>query len=242
MKKVSIKILIILFILLFIPNQLLATITTKENFESYADNDSMNGKAGGSGWAAAWSTSDSSVLVSNANPANGSLSAEDVTDTGGAGDTQRTFTAASAGIIYISIRDGDKTKGGANRGLLMGDAGHGNHILLFFGNTAGDISIFFNGAYVKINDDYTNNQWYRFGIEWDNAVQPDKIRYNVDGGAWSAWGTVNGSFSDLSLVKLYKATNAPATTIAWDEINTEYAFESAATTSARRSPIIIQEY
>lgn len=85
------------------PNAWLAT----EDFESYSDEDDLDGATGGSGWATAWETTytDSSFVADSAQKVEGSNSGRATAGDGHAGTlASRTFTGITSGSFTFAMR------------------------------------------------------------------------------------------------------------------------------------------
>ena len=168
--------------------------TAIDNLDSYSNGD-LNGNNGGSNWTAAWSGSvnwdiQGSVVYQ------GAKAAENINSAGGS--ISRTFTAISAGSLYLAMR------------RTVANPGSGFLVSLFSGSTeVCDVGGFLTGGTTRwrILDSNTvwkdistesivSGQWYIINIEFDDAGHNNQYRARVyNGTSWSAftawYGTTN---------------------------------------------------
>ena len=166
-----------------------------ENFDSYADNDNLNGKSGGSGWTSNWgSTFTGPATVQNTQAYSGTLSCFSTSD-----QISRDFTTVTAGTLYFAFfKTGDDNmfwlRDGATN--FVATRINGGNLQYLTGGGASWATI------QAVN----SSQWYVVGIEIDQTNQSGKARYNVDGGTWTAWAD-GGSGTQANRVLVWGTQN-----------------------------------
>ena len=188
-----------------------------ENFESYADEDELNGKTGGTGWSAGWSITANRVKVDTATAYEGTKSALSIN---AAVDFTRVLTTpqseASVYAAWVATASGGwyfkPSTGGTDVGYVTPNA------------VGGKISIYDNnpGSWVDLGA-YSDDVWYPVNIEWDDAGQPDLYRARrYASGAWgsySAWVDTIAAYSTIDRLNFsFTGTTAKLDTICGTDI------------------------
>lgn len=194
----------------------MATYAGIDNFESYSVA-ALTGNNGGSGFSGAWSGSSNFTVVSS--PVN--------TGTRAVGNTShavssidRPFTTAGDGILYFSIQASTAALSGDSAGVILRNSGVSIIAISLIVN-AGQIA-FFNGASWQNIQAFSANTWYRIGVQWDGTNHADTARFNVDGGAFTAYTGVSASFTTLDTIRLQYGTTQTVS-MYWDDISNVYA-------------------
>jgi len=189
-------------------------ITVVDDFESYSTGD-LHGGNGGQNWSAAWS-GDTLFDVATAGSPNAGTKHISIVPTADAYvDISRTFTAASAGTIFISVKV-NRTGGAAGKSLRLdlkiksGSTLIGR-IICRISDAANIIELLDNASFQTLTSSFTNNTYFRVGIEWDDVAQNNKYRANINNGAFSSWySSVSGaSFTTIDTLEI-SASNQDA--------------------------------
>lgn len=140
----------------------------------------------------------------------------------------RSITGISAGVFYVSIKV--NRTAGTRRGSIYVYSGATavGRIFCFYTGANNRIQMLTNdgATWIDLNSGISNDTWYRIGIEYDNAAQPNKYRTNIDGGAFTAWYGYFGSPTWTNIDKLEfvdDGNNASGTgTMYWDTVSPDY--------------------
>lgn len=125
-------------------------------------------------------------------------------------------TYEGAKAVYKSSAEGIATKSGTSRTagtqcVAMRSSNTGNAFTMELKeNTTNKVAIrlsetsniqyWVGGSYTTI-EAYSANTWYVLCIDFDDANQPDKARFSVDGGSsWGSWYDISGGYSYLDKV------------------------------------------
>jgi hypothetical protein len=148
--------------------------TCTENFDSYANTTDLNGASGGSGWSANW-VSDAATIT------NSTYSSSPNSTTALTGTSHRHFSSVDTGILYFSF----KTTGNHHiLGLYDGVLGES---LVYLTVRSGNLNTYSVANGYESVGAISFDVWHTIGIELDQTNQAFKVRYNIDGGAWSGW-------------------------------------------------------
>ena len=138
----------------------------------------------------------------------------------------RTVTGINSGIVYVSIR---RTAAAGNLSIKLGESASSKMYVVM--DTLGNI-VTLSGALFTSNtiQAYSNDTWYRIGIEFDNVGQPNKFRANVDGGSFTSWLDVtNTSYTNIDEIHLDSSDAISGVTDYYDFISPNYT--ASATTN-----------
>lgn len=196
--------------------------SAEDKFNSYTDGD-LNGNSGGVSWNGNW-VSDANHDVQGTTVAEGAKAVSFVTKAV-SGTSTRAITGISAGIVYVSVRAAQTNQPFF---VILRSAGAGKMYIVF--QTDGNIKIY-NGT-TSVYDTiqaYSANTWYRIGIEFDDAAQPDLYRANIDGGAFGAWKGTNGTYATIDEFHI-DAIDMTAGTFYVDAISPTYSLAAATAT------------
>lgn len=228
------KLLVLSLLFLLTPHAHAAFV---EQFDSYSNGNNLDTLNGGSGWNGAWArnTQNAALLtVSNAqsvSTANSLLFSTSVFST--AQDYQRQFgSAISSGTFYLSWRTTGTQTNVKNINLANGSGG--NNIILQHMHTGNKLQYFNGGGYTDLFS-FTNDTWYRIGIQIDAVGNANKARYNVssNGGTegdivpWTAYTSANGTWANINYITFYNAGSASSDYI--DDISDTYTITPPAT-------------
>jgi len=176
--------------------------TGQDLFDEYADGTTaMDGLNGGTGWGVAWSETEGEIWeIASDFFVSAPVSAKSVGDGTNEEHLERTITTGTAaGTIYFSVRR-DTSSGDEFNPTIAANLASGNCIIRF--DTDGNIKIFDDGTgYVTIQA-YNADQFYRIGVDWDDAAQNDMCRANVDDGTFTGYKNTNGGFTTLGAIIL----------------------------------------
>ena len=156
-----------------------------ENFESYADNDDLNTKAGGTNWTGNWAVIAGAGTVQNTPTLEAGLCAE---ETGTNDVVRRTFTAVTDGIVSWIMRRDDLTTPGVG-GVLLQNNTSGNGLLAV--NFTGTNIDLVGTTTVSILASPSTNTNYTIHLHIDRAN--NRYRARVGSNEWSAYVTEQGN-------------------------------------------------
>lgn len=230
------KYLVVLFFLFLAPQ---AHAAFTESFDTYTNGANLDTLNGGTGWAGAWTKGSepfaAAFTISNtqsvSSPNSMAMSSTIFTTSQ---TYQRQFgSAISSGTFYLSWRtNGTQTN---VKNINLANASGGNNIILQH-NNSGNVLQYYNGSGYTTLFTFTNDTWYRIGIQIDAVGNANKARYDVssNGGsegdivAWTAYSSANGTWADINYLTLYNPASANLDYI--DNISDTYIYPVAAST------------
>lgn len=189
---------ILISFLLVSPAYALGTWLATDNFDSYSNGASISGANGGSGWSGAWTLA-AGTMTTNTAPVGGQggialKHASGATD----GETKRSFTALSSGIMQASFYT-SKTSGIANTQSFILLNGAANPIICRLGiTTNGQIECYNNNTTTYVAQcSISVNTWTTIVIQFGQSANTFAV--SCDGGStYNAPLATNGSFSTIS--------------------------------------------
>lgn len=192
--------------------------TSFESSEGYS-----TGNLGGQG---SWTANVNNLTVTNAQAYAGTQSVTG--NTGANRECVRTVATANTDgtFMYISLRASSVASASSNGGYYLQGSGTNFGGLYFNAPSAANISWRISGgtdAYTVLVASANANQWYRIGVEMD--FTNDRVRCNVDGGAFGSYITGGNAFSQVD--KMFLTTNGgTAFDLYYDSISPNYATAS----------------
>ena len=176
--------------------------TGTEGFESYAINDNIAGKSGGSGWSGNWGDPGSTYGTVKATPS------------GGEGSNALYFTGSwveravsvSSGEVSFMMQC-SAVSGNDIVGSYIGDAGGIAKIIIRAGVVSGVIDSYNSttSQYEQVST-LAADTWYTIKIKFGHVA--NKFAVSINGGAYGADKGTNGNFTTITRFSLWDtATN-----------------------------------
>lgn len=196
--------------------------TYEQNFDSLSTGD-LNGQD-------SWSGSTTFDVTADATAPSQPNDVQSVVNSDTEITIERSVTNVTSGTVYISIKI--NATSGERRGNIYLYRGATLIARIFFdysGSGSFIRALNWNGStnvFTDVQNPISNNTWYRVGIDWDEGVQGNKYRVNVDNGTFSSWLTyvsnaATGGIDKLTLSDLGN-NGSGAGTIYFDSISPNY--------------------
>lgn len=116
---------------------------------------------------------------------------------GGSGSRlcSRGITGISQGIVEYYFRKSETNKSAY---LIMRESSAGKMYIHF--DTSGNITMYEGGVGYQTIQAYSANTWYKVTVEFDDSAQADKYRVKIDNGSYTAWRSVNGTYTNIDQI------------------------------------------
>lgn len=171
--------------------------------------------------------------VSTTSPHEGAKCVECVHEVNSNITVDRSISGISSGTVYVSLKINRLTGGRRLSVYLMSGATEVARIFMQHdGTTLKAEMLTDDGAgWIVLATGMTNNTWYRFGFDFDDATQNNKYRCNVNNGSWSAWYGyyLTPSWTTIDKIRLEDGGNngSGTGTCYFDSISPNYTISSA---------------
>jgi hypothetical protein len=176
-----------------------------------------------------WSGDTAFDVVTTGTPYEGAKHVSVVHDADSTIAISRSVTGVSAGVIYFSVKI-NRTAGTVRGSFqIYSGATLVGRIFAFYTGASNRIQMLTNDAatWIDLNASISNNTYYRVGVEYDHANQPNKYRANINNGAFTSWYGMSGtpSWTNIDKIQLtHDGNNASGSgTIFFDAISPNYA-------------------